>query len=140
MILGVAAVLVVYALGKLIESHDSASSPRAAPTHVRISTTMKQEPVRTQKFAGLTGVQASKFAASDLAALVGIGPHSSEGAAIATTGRKLSRTRCFHSGHWEPYWRVSFAGGSPVFESARTALVFCNRDRRVLEETAPIQH
>src|SRR5262249_32660842 len=132
-----AGVGVVYAVAKVPISFSSASHSDA-PTSTRAATTVTQEVTRGPMYAGLTPDRAANFAAIDLAMLVGMG--QSDDVQLATPDRRVSRTRCFHSGHWKPYWSVSFHGGSPIFESRRQALVFCNRNRNVIEVTDPIRH
>jgi hypothetical protein len=136
LVLVIAGVASVYGLANLT-SHGSAEhgdGPATAPVE---STTSQAQ---AAAYAGLTGDRAAKFAAADFAKLLGISDSDEQGGAVATIGRELDRTRCFHSRHWRPYWRVSFAGGSPIFESKPYALVFCNRNSRIIEVSAPIRH
>src|SRR5262249_45490358 len=122
----------VYTLGKLIPSHDVTSGTSAAPTSAE-ATTVSREPRRAPAYAGLTPDRAARFAVLDFAPLLGTsGQSGADIGTIATTGKKLGRTRCYHAGHWNQYWRVSFAGGSPIFESRKQALVFCNRNPHVI--------
>jgi len=89
-------------------------------------------------YAGLTSDQAAKLAASDFAKLLtqsGVGDTE-----IATNGEKLARTRCRDGGRWRPYWRVSFAGGSPLFESRRRGLLVCSRNPHVTVSGASFEH
>jgi hypothetical protein len=139
-ILAAAGVSAVYALGKPTASHDVLRSASAGSTSAGDSTSRTTGPRTAPRYAGLTHERTANLAATDLATLLGSGSSGSAGGVIATSGSRLIRTRCFHSGHWSAYWNVRFAGGSPVFESRRQALVFCNRNPHVIEGTSPIRH
>jgi hypothetical protein len=135
----VAGVIGAIELRKLLPSHDATSATDAAP-RFGDSTSVRAGRSRMLRYAQLTAGQATRLAVSDLGTLVGIGSSIPGNAQIVTSGRRLDRTRCFHAGHWKPYWSVSFAGGSPIFESGRDALMFCNRDPQVIETSKPIRH
>ena len=134
--LALAGVAAVYGGARLSDSLDIPGGPAEVATSPPESTGDAVEPRRALRYAGLTRDEAARFAASDLATLIG----SSSPEAIVTDDRELGRTRCFHAGHWRAYWRVSFAGGSPVYESRPDALYYCNGNAHVIEVTAPIRH
>ena len=91
-------------------------------------------------YAGLTRDQAATFAASDFAKLLGGSGSGVTGSGVATDGQVLARTRCLDGHRWTAYWRVSFVGGSPVFESRRRGLLVCNKNPRITVSGAELEH
>jgi len=138
-VIAIAGVATVFGLAKLTPN-GAARSADALPTSSTESTAAQEPPRATPGYAGLRPDRAATFAAVDFAKLLGVSGSGIAGGVVATADRKVSRTRCFHSSHWSPYWRVTFAGSSPIFESRRQALVFCNRNEHIIETTAPIPH
>jgi hypothetical protein len=132
--------LVSQATGTKGEAPATAASSTTAPTIAA-----KRGRTRGAAYAGVSREQARRFAAIDTAKLVksSLGSTLTQEQMIAeylTINSRLSRTRCFHDGHWGLYWRVSFAGASPMFESRDRGLLFCNHNTHVIETTPPYRH
>lgn len=89
-------------------------------------------------YAGITRAEAARLAAADFTSLLGDSVPS--GATVATDNPRFEHARCLERHHFGPYWKVTFDRESPIFESKRDGLLFCDHDTSVTILDSAIEH